>query len=157
MEWNWDDAFVIGRIIIAFVIIYRAYKWWSRRCTCGSLWFLRFHKMADEGQGKYSPMTFRHCFGCGDFIEIKSDTKRFNRLELWWRQTFHWQQFSNIAESMRRAQILVDQRTYRASMTRSKLSPLLCDLKQKPLPRGRAAVLMNAFRLRNAGSKLSHR
>jgi hypothetical protein len=103
-----NSFWITGIIVVGFFIAYRLYKWLSRRCSCGSVWYWRSHKIVREGNGFYSPITFRKCFGCGTFTGIKSETKRFSTLGLWWRETFHWWQFVDVGEYMRRAGILVN-------------------------------------------------
>jgi hypothetical protein len=97
----------IVRGIIVFTVIYRIWKWSSRRCICRSFLYRRYHKIFEEARGLHTSITFRYCLGCGDFTAIKSETKRFSRLGLWWRKTFHPWQFRDVGECMQRAGILV--------------------------------------------------
>jgi len=139
MTWNWNDIFTVVQLGLVVSLLYRLYKWRSRRCPCGCWWYWRSHKIADEGRGVHSSITFRQCFGCRDFVEVKSYDKHFSRFELWWRKTIHPWQFSNVGELMYKARILVDQKAYLAAMPRVHWQkPVNLVLARKSLlPRGR--------------------
>jgi hypothetical protein len=123
MTWNREEVSALLGVVLAIIFIYRLKKWYSRKCPCGSWLYRRSHKISEEDlSGKRASITFRHCFGCNDFVEIKSEDKHFSDPELIWRRVFYPWQFRGFGESMRRAQILVSRRLHRASMIRADLN-----------------------------------
>ncbi|KND48307.1 MAG: hypothetical protein AB197_00870 [Parcubacteria bacterium C7867-002] len=148
MAWNTEDVCALIGVVLACTIIYRLTKWQARKCPCGSWGYWRSHKISEEdpSSGKRASITFRHCFGCNDFVEIKSEDKRFSDFELIWRRVLYPWQFRGFGESMRRAHILVSRHLHRASIIRANLNPPPRNLgKHLDRSKAQAPILMNSF------------
>ncbi len=139
--------------VIGFLVacgLYRMYKWWSRRCECGSLWYWRFHRIyiEDPVSRKCSVFAFKEGLRCGHF-EGRSYDKQFSFVGFWWRRIFLFWQFWDASHHLRRAGLVSE----RISKRRSVIW-IECHTNLPAIPRGptiphRALLRKEVFRLRH--------
>lgn len=136
-------AFVSLALSLIF-LGYRLRKRFIRRCTCGSLRFSWFHKLArdqsTDNPGHYHSYTFRECHRCRDFRLIKSEDKSFEPPEEWWRKHFHPFQFEGVDACLKKADLL--RKPFRIqSDSKAHLSTVPSQVGSLQIPVRRAPVL----------------